>query len=124
MENKIIIIDDDLDFLKIVKLHLLNTGFKNIRIEDNSITAVSLFEKGEVFDIALIDMTMPEMNGLEVLETIKNISPRTECIMVTAVNEARVAVECLNKGAYDYLVKPVSQEDIAFSMKRVLEKKR
>jgi DNA-binding NtrC family response regulator len=124
MDNKIIIIDDDLDFLKIVKTHLLNTGFKNIRIEDNSITAVSLFEKGEVFDIALIDMTMPEMNGLEVLETIKNISPRTECIMVTAVNEARVAVECLNKGAYDYLVKPVSQEDIAFSMKRVLEKKR
>jgi DNA-binding NtrC family response regulator len=124
MDNKIIIIDDDLDFLKIVKSHLLNTGFKNIRIEDNSITAVSLFEKGEVFDIALIDMTMPEMNGLEVLETIKNISPRTECIMVTAVNEARVAVECLNKGAYDYLVKPVSQEDIAFSMKRVLEKKR
>lgn len=64
------------------------------------------------------------MNGLEVLETIKNISPRSECIMVTAVNEARVAVECLNKGAYDYLVKPVSQEDLAFSMKRVLEKKR
>ena len=124
MDNKIIIIDDDLDFLKIVKSHLLNSGFKNIRTEDNSITAVSLFEEGEVFDIALIDMTMPEMNGLEVLETIKNISPRTECIMVTAVNEARVAVECLNKGAYDYLVKPVSQEDLAFSMKRVLEKKR
>jgi DNA-binding NtrC family response regulator len=124
MDNKIIIIDDDLDFLKIVKSHLLNSGFKNIRIEDNSITAVSLFEKGEIFDIALIDMTMPEMNGLEVLETIKNISPRTECIMVTAVNEARVAVECLTKGAYDYLVKPVSQEDLAFSMKRVLEKKR
>jgi DNA-binding NtrC family response regulator len=124
MDNKIIIIDDDLDFLKIVKSHLLNSGFKNIRIEDNSITAVSLFEKGEIFDIALIDMTMPEMNGLEVLENIKNISPRTECIMVTAVNEARVAVECLTKGAYDYLVKPVSQEDLAFSMKRVLEKKR
>jgi len=124
MGNKIIIIDDDLDFLKIVKSHLLNSGFKNIRTEDNSITAVSLFESGEVFDIALIDMTMPGMNGLEVLEAVKNISPRTECIMVTAVNEARVAVECLKKGAYDYLVKPVSQEDLAFSMKRVLEKKR
>ncbi|MGW8324337.1 MAG: sigma-54-dependent transcriptional regulator, partial [Desulfobacterales bacterium] len=124
MENKIIIIDDDLDFLKIVKSHLVNSGFKNIRTEDNSIAVVSLFKKGEFFDIALIDMTMPEMNGLEVLETIKNISPRTECIMVTAVNEARVAVECLNKGAYDYLVKPVSQGDLAFSMKRVLEKKR
>jgi len=44
--------------------------------------------------------------------------------MVTAVNEARVAVECLNKGAYDYLVKPISQEDLLFSMKRTLERKR
>lgn len=64
------------------------------------------------------------MDGIELLETIKNISPKTECIMVTAVNEARVAVECLNKGAYDYLVKPISQEDLIFSMKRTLERKR
>ena len=114
MGNKIIIIDDDLDFLKIVKSHLLNSGFKNMRTEDNSITAVSLFESGEVFDIALIDMTMPGMNGLEVLEAVKNISPRTECIMVTAVNEARDAVECLKKGTYDYLFKQFYQEDLDF----------
>jgi len=44
--------------------------------------------------------------------------------MVTAVNEARVAVQCLNKGAYDYLVKTISQEDLVFSMKRTLERKR
>jgi DNA-binding NtrC family response regulator len=44
--------------------------------------------------------------------------------MVTAVNEARVAVQCLNKGACDYLVKTISQEDLVFSMKRTLERKR
>jgi two-component system response regulator AtoC len=44
--------------------------------------------------------------------------------MVTAVNEARVAVKCLNKGAYDYLVKSISQEDLVFSMKHTLERKR
>jgi DNA-binding NtrC family response regulator len=44
--------------------------------------------------------------------------------MVTAVNEARIAVECLKKGAYDYLLKPVSREDLIFSMKRALEKMR
>ncbi|MDX2448293.1 MAG: sigma-54 dependent transcriptional regulator, partial [Desulfobacterales bacterium] len=79
---------------------------------------------GAVFDIALIDMTMPEMDGIELLEVIKNASPRTECIMVTAVNEARVAVECLKKGAYDYLLKPVSKEDLALSIHRALEHKR
>ena len=123
MENKIIVIDDDLDFLEILKGHLLNSGFKNIRTEDNSLNVASLFEKGEDFDIALIDMTMPGIDGLDLLEIIKNISPRTECIMVTAVNEARIAVECLKKGAYDYLLKPVSQEDLVFSMNRALEKK-
>jgi DNA-binding NtrC family response regulator len=124
MDSKIIVIDDDLDFLEILKGHLLNSGFQNIHTEDNSRVVASLFEEGEHFDIALIDMTMPEIDGLNLLEIIKEISPRTECIMVTAVNEARVAVECLKKGAYDYLVKPVSREDLIFSMKRVLEKKR
>ena len=124
MDNNIIVIDDDLDFLEILKGHLLNSGFKNIRTEDNSLNVASHFEKGEDFDIALIDMTMPDIDGLDLLEIIKNISPRTECIMVTAVNEARIAVECLKKGAYDYLLKPVSQEDLIFSMNRALEKKR
>jgi DNA-binding NtrC family response regulator len=124
MQNQIIIIDDDLDFLEIIKGHLLDSGFKNIHTEDNPMKAASLFEEGRVFDIALVDMTMPEMDGLELLEIIKNISPKTECIMATAVNEARIAVECLNKGAYDYLVKPVSQGDLIFSMKRAMEKKR
>ena len=124
MDNNIIVIDDDLDFLEILKGHLLNSGFKNIRTEDNPLNVASLFEKGEDFDIALIDMTMPGIDGLDLLEIIKNISPRTECIMVTAVNEARIAVECLKKGAYDYLLKPVSREDLIFSMKRALEKMR
>lgn len=124
MDHRIIIIDDDLDFLEIIKGHLLNSGFKNIHIEDNPITAAVLFEKGRIFDIALIDMTMPEMDGLELLEIIKNRTPRTECIMATAVNEARIAVECLKKGAYDYLLKPVSQGELVFSIKRALEKKR
>ncbi len=105
MDDKIIVIDDDLDFLEILKGHLLNSGFQNIQTEDNSLTVAALFEQGEDFDIALIDMTMPEIDGLNLLEIIKNTSPRTECIMVTAVNEARIAVECLKKGAYDYLGK-------------------
>ncbi len=124
MIHPVILIDDDLDFLDTLKRRLMDSGFKNIRTEKNPSAAAALFEKGEVFDIALIDMTMPDMDGIELLEVIKSISPRTECIMVTAVNEARVAVECLNKGAYDYLVKPISQEDLVFSMKRTIEKRR
>jgi DNA-binding NtrC family response regulator len=124
MDSTIILVDDDPDFLDALKKRLINSGFKKIYTEDDSVKAASLFEKGDVFDIAMIDMTMPGMGGIELLEVIKNTSPRTECIMVTAVNEARVAVQCLNKGAYDYLVKPIAQEDLVFSMKRTLERKR
>ena len=86
--------------------------------------AAEQFENGKVFDVALIDITMPGMDGIELLEVIRNTSPRTECIMVTAIDEARVAVQSLRKGAYDYLVKPISKEDLVASLNRALERKR
>jgi DNA-binding NtrC family response regulator len=67
---------------------------------------------------------MPDMDGHALLEAIKRSSPGTECIMVTAMNDARTAVQCLRQGAYDYLVKPVSEEDLIFTVKRALERKR
>jgi len=124
MDNTIIIVDDDQDFLEILREKLIRTGFKNVRTEDDSMKVASLFERGELFDIALIDMTMPDMDGIQLLELIKNTSPGTECIMVTAVNDARVAVDCLKKGAYDYLVKPIAREDLVLSIHRALERKR
>lgn len=124
MENTIFVIDDELDFLDSVRRGLVTSGFKNVRLESNSTKAAALFEQGEAIDIALIDITMPGMNGVELLELIKNTSPNTECIMVTAVNEAEVAVRCLKKGAYDYLVKPISRDDLVVAVDRAIERKR
>jgi len=124
MDNAIIVVDDDRDFLEILKGKLVKSGFRNVGAECDPLKAASVFKSGEVFDVALIDMTMPGMNGIELLEKIKNTSPSTECVMVTAVNEARVAVECLRKGAYDYLVKPISRKELAVSVNRALERKR
>jgi DNA-binding NtrC family response regulator len=124
MDERILVVDDDWDFLELMKARLTGAGFKQVKIEDDPLKAADLFESEELFDIALIDMTMPEMDGLQLLDMVKNNSPRTECIIVTAVNDARVAVKCLRKGAYDYLVKPISEEDLVFSLKRILEKRR
>jgi DNA-binding NtrC family response regulator len=124
MKNSIIIIDDEPDFLESVQRGLITSGFKKLKTEINPLEALSLFENGEEFDIALIDITMPGINGIDLLEKIKNTSPETECIMITAVDEARVAVQCLRKGAYDYLVKPISKEDLILSINRALERKR
>ncbi len=124
MKNSIVIIDDEQDFLESVQRGLITSGFKKLKTMADPNEALACFENGQEFDIALIDVTMPGMDGIQLLEKIKNISPKTECIMITAVDEARVAVQCLRKGAYDYLVKPISKEDLVISINRALERKR
>ncbi len=124
MENRIIIIDDDQDYLDILGRHLRSLGYKQVTLFNDAQAAAKTFENGAEYDLALIDMTMPGMNGLAVLEVIKSTSPSTECIMVTAVNEARTAVDCMKKGAYDYLVKPVSRQVLSLCLQRAMEHKR
>ena len=124
MENRILVVDDERDFLESVNRGLITAGYKNVVIEADPRKTVTDFEQGEQFDIALIDITMPEIDGIELLEIIKGTSPATECIMVTAVDEARTAIQCLKKGAYDYLVKPISKEDLVSSVNRAFERKR
>ena len=124
MNKRIIAIDDEQDFLESIKRGLITSGFKNVTIEEDPIRAASHFSKGEDFDIALIDISMPGMDGVELLQAIKTKSPRTECIMVTATDEARVAIKSMHQGAYDYLVKPISKEDLILSVNRALERKK
>ncbi len=124
MSNRIILIDDDHDYLELLAGKLRDLGYPDVRLADNPLEAAAAFEQGELFDLALIDMTMPDMDGMALLDHIKNTSPGTECIMVTAINEARTAVECLRRGAYDYLVKPVAKDVLALTLPRALERKR
>jgi DNA-binding NtrC family response regulator len=124
MDASIVVVDDERDFLESVRRGLITSGFKNVRVEDDPRKVPPIIEKGEIFDIALIDINMPNLSGIELLEMLKRISPNTECIMITAIDEARVAVNCLKKGAYDYLVKPFSREDLVSSIDRALERKR
>jgi DNA-binding NtrC family response regulator len=124
MNNKILIVDDEIDFLNSLVRGLRTAGFKHIIPESNPDMAAQLVQQVTDIDVALIDITMPEMSGIELLDIIRGRSPKTECLMVTAIDEARVAVECLGKGAYDYLVKPISKEDLIITIKRALERKR
>jgi DNA-binding NtrC family response regulator len=124
VENRIIAIDDEQDFLESVRRGLVTSGFKNVVLVSDPRKAVTLFEGDEIFDVALIDITMPHMDGIELLQQIKNMSPNTECLMITAVNEARVAVDCVKRGAYDYLTKPISREDLILAVRNALERKR
>ena len=124
MNDSILVVDDERDFLESVRRGLVTSGFRNVRLEEDPRLAVTLFENGEKFDAALIDINMTPINGVEVLRAVKLHSPGTECVMVSAQDEARLAVSCLKKGAYDYLVKPVSKEDLVSTVGRALERRR
>ena len=124
MDNRILVVDDEKDFLESAKRGLITSGFRNVSTENDPKKAAALFKRGDTFDIALIDITMPGMSGVDLLELIKNTSPMTECIMITAHNEARMAVECMKKGAYDYQVKPITRDELIPVIERALERKR
>lgn len=121
----ILVVDDEQVFLESVGRGLRVAGYQQILLEHVSKKAVSLFDDPEQhIDLALLDMNMPEVDGIQLLDLIKEKSPRTQCIMITARNDAQLAVRCLKKGAYDYLVKPVSRDDLLHALDRALERKK
>lgn len=121
MGYEILVIGNDRDALERITSQLAAAGFTSVEALDDVRKAAARFESQAVVGVALIDLGGPEMDGQSLLELIKRRSPATECIVVTTVNDARTAVQCMRQGAYDYLVKPVAEDDLAFSVSRALE---
>jgi len=76
------------------------------------------------YDLVITDLKMPKLSGLELLNTIKEQSPSSEVILMTAFATAQTAVEAMKSGAYDYLIKPFDMEELRLKVERILDKKR
>ncbi|MHC4184057.1 MAG: sigma-54-dependent transcriptional regulator, partial [Planctomycetota bacterium] len=74
------------------------------------------------YDVVFLDMKMPGIGGLDVLEKIKKISKETIVIMVTAYGSIESAVAAMKNGAYDYIIKPFSLDQIEILLKRIQER--
>ena len=77
--------------------------------------------RGENWDIVLLDLRMPGMDGMEVLKQVKEIAPQTVVIMMTAYASIPGAVQAMKEGAYDYIVKPLDVDQLTLMLKRIVE---
>jgi len=123
MKTSILFVDDERAFLDSVARMLRLEGYEDICTENDPTKVPALLETHE-FDIAFLDITMPVMDGVDLLKIIKENSPQTECIMVTANDTLRLVIQTIKLGAYDYLLKPVRPEQLNHSLERALEHKR
>ncbi len=89
---------------------------------DSGVKALELL-KNENFDLVLLDVTMPEMDGIETLKRIRKIDKDIDVIMVSAIDRAHEATSSIQTGAYDYITKPVDPDAIMNVIVRALEKR-
>ena len=85
-------------------------------------TAIEAVRSGDV-DVCLLDVRLPGMEGIEVLERLKRLDAGLEVVLVTAVRTVRTAVEAMKLGAYDYLTKPFAVDDLRSVVNRALERR-
>ncbi|MBI4955427.1 MAG: sigma-54-dependent Fis family transcriptional regulator [Myxococcales bacterium] len=123
MAIAILVVDDEQDFVDSVSRGLRLEGYSDVTAVTRS-SAVPALLDAKRFDCALLDVTMPELDGLALLKLIKERSPETECIMVTAQQSIPVVVRALRLGAYDYLLKPTTPEELCQTLERALERRR
>jgi DNA-binding NtrC family response regulator len=79
--------------------------------------------KGRTVDLCLLDVRLPGLEGIAVLERMKRLDPAIEVVLLTAVRTVRTAVEAMKLGAYDYLTKPFNVEDLRAVVRRALERR-
>jgi len=117
---KVLVVDDDPSICKTVGLLLEDHGY-NPRTYTNAEEALEAADK-ESFQIALVDLRMPAMDGVDVVERLKKLDDRMSCIVMTAYPDLDSATETMRRGSCDYIAKPFKQEDLVAAVDRACQR--
>ena len=120
MRPVILIVDDDPGIRESFRL-ILEEHYELVEAGDGR-QAIEIVRTSEV-DLVLLDIRLPEMDGIEVLERIKALDDQVEVILVTAVKTVRTAVAAMKLGAFDYVTKPFEEDDLLSVVRRALERR-
>ncbi|PKN01478.1 MAG: hypothetical protein CVU77_05115 [Elusimicrobia bacterium HGW-Elusimicrobia-1] len=118
---KILIMDDEAGMRNILVSMLKFAGHSLLQAEDGKqAIAIAMREKP---DLALLDMRVPDMDGLEVLSELKTTTPSLPCIMLSGFGDAETAAEAIKRGAFDYISKPFKVNEVLEIINKALTAK-
>ena len=122
VKPKILMVDDEVDYLTLLKLKLVNEGF-GVTVTDNGADALALMEKDRP-DLVIADVLMPEMDGIAMYRRMREIPGvgDTPLLFLSAKDDTNMKVEALHLGAEDYLVKPVDLKELAARIRNIIRR--
>ncbi|MFH0810561.1 MAG: sigma-54 dependent transcriptional regulator [Pseudomonadota bacterium] len=118
---RILVADDELSMREFLEIMLTREGY-TVSCAADATSAVALLKREE-FDLVMTDIRMPGGGGLEVLRRVKETSPDTVVIMISAYTSTETAVEAMKQGAYDYISKPFNVDEVRLIIRNALERR-
>ncbi len=119
MKETILLVDDELSYLDLLKSILQHEGYENVITESNPLNVPQIL-KTQSIDLILLDIYMPQMNGLQLLEQITPEYPNIPVIIVTAVDDKEIALEAIKFGAYEFIIKPPDTDRLLLTIRRAI----
>lgn len=116
---KILVCDDDETICYLLKEQLVEKNFSIDMVYDGKFAIENMKKKN--YDLLLLDLKMPIMQGEDVLKFVKEYFPSIQVVILTADSEIRKAIDCIKLGAYDFITKPYNFDELLLTLKRALE---
>src|SRR6201984_655481 len=120
--EKILVVDDEEAIREVVSTMLQAKGYDCAAV--NNGRAAQEYVKRTTPDLVLSDMIMPEMDGIKLLDWLREYDPEVPVIMVTAIHDISTALEAIRRGAYDYILKPFEKDQLFLGVGRALQHRR
>ncbi len=120
MPEKILIVDDEPDMLKLLSMIIRDKTPYEITTTNNPVEAVELVRNGS-FDVVITDLKMPGLDGLQLLEEVKKRDEDVPVIIITAYGTIDAATEAIQKGGFDFITKPFKKEQIIFTIEKAIK---
>lgn len=117
-QPRLLVVDDDNDFRMLVKSTLVEEGFL-VDDVDSGEKALQAIQQQQ-YEIALLDIKMPGMDGVQTLKALRQEAPNTDYIMITGFQDITLAIECIKLGAKEYLNKPIDAVDLTQRIRSML----